>query len=127
MSSSDNENKCGLYNGLWDAHRKEIGDMSHKLDATYEVLNDLASHAYHLQKLDVIASGITDMKNNLIAVATGKNQIPLDVAKELFTQSNNGNNTTIKILGMVVIVLLSVIGFLLIGEHFGWIRTLATP
>lgn len=129
MSNDDHSGKiqCGLLNGAWSEYQKELTDMANKIDNIHHSLGSFDGHIRHLSKLDTIASAVVDMKDNLVAVATGKSHIPLDVAKEIFSQNKQGSDTTIKVLGAVIIVLLSVIGFLLIGEHFGWIRTLVKP
>jgi dihydrodipicolinate reductase len=82
---------------------------------------------HHLSKLDAIAGTLVEVKDTLLDAATGRHQIPLEIVKELFAQTRKDVGTNTKILAGVIVLLLAVIGFLLMGEHFGWIRTLANP
>ena len=128
--SEDNFNgkvDCGMLNGVWSQYQKELTEMGNKIEVIHDNLGEFGRHIGHLSKLDTIADAVVDMKDNLISVATGKSQIPLDVAKVIFDQKQTSSDTTVKTLGAVIVVLLAVIGFLLIGEHFGWIRTLFNP
>lgn len=111
----------------WHKHREEVSVMATKVDSTYTMVSQLVRHAEHLTKLDTIASAIVEIKDSLIAVATGKQQIPMDVAKELFSQARKDNGSLTKTYGLIVITLLAVMLFLLTGEKLGLIRNLVAP
>jgi len=101
--------------------------MGSKIETIHDNLGEFGMHVRHLSKLDTIAEAVVDMKDNLVSVATGKSQIPLDVAKVLFQQKQASSDATVKTLSVIILVLLSVIGFLLVGENLGWIRKLFNP
>lgn len=65
----------------------------------------------NLGHLPTIAGSITEMRDQLISSATGKDHIPKDVGFLI-----------IKILCLVIVSLIAVIGFLLIGEHFNILK-----
>lgn len=129
MSEDDINGKlnCGLMNGSWSQYQKEFTSMASKIETIHDGIEEFKGHVSHLSKLDTIADAVVDMKDNLVSVATGRSQIPLDVAKELFSQNRQGSNAITKILSAVIVLLLAVIGFLLIGESSGLIRKLFTP
>lgn len=69
-------------------------------------MNKYASHLEKLDKLDVIASSITEMKDKLLKTAIDK------------------DSRATKTMGWVILALASIIVFLLVGEMNGWIGTL---
>ena len=93
---------CGV-GGDWPAHKERTLEAINKVDEMHETIGQIAMHASHLKKLDVLE----EIRDKLIGPATGKDHIETPTAVLIF-----------KILGAVIIGLLLTVVFLLTG-HFG--------
>jgi hypothetical protein len=118
---------CGVMNGEWETHKKEQASMVQGIRIANELLEEQRDYLKHLESLPIIADTLGTLKNKLIDVAIGKDQIPLDVAKTLFTEKQKTSDALYKILFIVIAGLLAILLFLLTGEHLGWIRPLVVP
>lgn len=88
----------------------------------------LTKHMEHLPKIangiETMIDKISEANSTLLSAAIGKEQIPLDTANEMFAQQNKNNAILYRVFGAICFALLAVIGYLLMGEHYGWIRHL---
>lgn len=99
---------------------------------TIKALSDSMEHlSEHTKHLPVIAKGIevmtdkiTDMNSTVLSAAIGREQIPLSTVNEMFNQWSKHNATLYRVFGVICLSLVLIIGYLLIGEHFSWIRNL---
>lgn len=80
-----------------------------KLEEIHVYTKEILTYARHLEKLDALS----DIRDHLISVATGKDHIQSKIAIMLF-----------KILGAVILCLIGIIVFLLVGEQWGLIGAL---
>ena len=85
--------------------RKDMEQLNDTLNNTKIMLQ----YAKHLEKLDALV----DIKDHLLAAATGKGYMDIKTANLVF-----------KILGLVIVGLIAVILFLLTGSHAGIIGEL---
>lgn len=104
----------GISGEAWEEHRVEIKDIMQKTDSMHTMMSQLLQNTQPIStKLDAVVDAIKDMKVGLMDAATGRDQIPTNVAMYV-----------LKVLGWVIFGLMIVIVFLLTGSHFGWIGQL---
>ncbi len=118
---------CNLSCVEWDMFKENHKTMAYKLAKTHNMVEEQKTYFQNLESLPQIANALLEIKDQILDAAIGKNHIPLDVAKELFSQNKDTSKSTSKILSIVIIVLLSVILFLLTGEALGLIGLLKHP
>lgn len=108
----------------WVEHYQDTKEVVKKVEGLTGLLRTTLAHMEHLTKLDSISEDIGDMKDNLLAAVTGKDQVSTKTYEVMFSQMSKLNNFTYKILSAVIIGLLGVIVFLLTGQSAGWIPPL---
>lgn len=120
--SNDNVIYAQCYNRACLEHRKELIAMNGKVQQVQESVEAMVEHIHHLTQLDVIAEAVVEVKDQLLSAATGKNHVPIEIAKEYFAQSAKSQAVLHRIYGLIILSLTGIIGFLLTGEKLGWIR-----
>ena len=93
----------------WKEMRVQLHQNTRQLDIISLGLQELSKHAHHL-------SALPEIRDKLINSATGKDQI---AAKFFFS--------IVGILTLVICLGVVVIGFLLVGENMGMIKSLYHP
>jgi hypothetical protein len=82
--------------------------------------SQILRYAKHLEKLDAL----TDIKDNLLSFAVGKDQIPTKVVEAMMVRADKNSRLIYTVLGLVIVALIGVLAFLLTGEHLGWVHKL---
>lgn len=118
---------CRFNEAAWLDHVKDTSMLAQRIDSNCQSLEVMKTYLKHLEKLDEIAESNDAMKDYLFDAAVGKNQIPMDVAKEIFAQGAKDRSFNSRLQSGISIGLLGVIVFLLMGEHFGWVHKLFGP
>lgn len=122
----------------WEKYMKNAAaiseDIQEKVHQTHSFLETVSENLSHLKKLDKlediartnsnIESSITEVKDNLIGVATGKDQIPSGIVKDIFLQQAKQSRANFWISCIVITALVGALVFLLTGEKLGWINPL---
>lgn len=122
--SSENSASLVISYSDWLEHRKEVQDTARKVEDIRMVLNKTLGHMEHLNKLDIIAGAIVEMKETLIQAVVGKDHVPSKTHDVMFGQMVKVNSFNYKVLSAVILGLLGIIVFLLTGAHSGLIPPL---
>ena len=81
-----------------------------QIEETHAMITNLQPTMQPISKLNSIDSNIAEMKAALLAAATGRDQVPVQVVQSLF-----------KMMGWIVFGLVFILVFVLTGHHLGWI------
>lgn len=95
----------------YDLALEQIQDMHATVKTLAPIVNNSVGDIKGL--LQTQNSLLSDMNKNLVAPATGKDQMPMQTAMYGF-----------KVFGWVIFALVAIIVFLLTGQHLGWIGPL---
>lgn len=93
----------------WPEYLKEYREASAKVDEMHKLINLMRDDTRHLTKLDVIATTLSDMKDGLIEIVSGKNVIDTSTAKDMLVAQQETYikliSTICKVFGAIIIVL----------------------
>lgn len=114
----------------WGKHREEAKVCMQQVDIMHESVAEMLNHIRYLDKLDklekleTIALSVQEMKDKLVEVIVGKNQIPGEAFDKMIEELKQMRASTFRLIFVIIAGLLGVLVFLLTGEHFGWLRAL---
>jgi len=111
MSPGRLNGSCHLNDDEWIEYRERADRMEAVISEIKAQNANLVEYCSHLKKLDAL----DDIKDHLLAAATGRTQLDVGIAKMIFWM-----------LGIVIVTLCFVIAFLLTGHRLGYVN-LAAP
>lgn len=97
-----------------------IEDHSKMMNGIYSDTQELVNQRNYSKDMCEV---LKEIKETLLSAAVGRNHIPQETAEALFNRYERTSHTVYKILGTIIIVLLSVVVAPIIGDKAGGIVT----
>jgi len=114
---------CPVHEDWPDFQRERLLAME-KVEDIHMMLGKIMNHVENLDELKTQTLLLRDVKDGLLGPATGRDQIPVNMVRDIMKDLTQTRVSTMKILGIVIIGLVIVIMSLLTGENFGFIKAL---
>lgn len=109
----------------WTLYR---ADLAENLKELRKDMRTLVQNSECLPRMgvaiDLLADKIETSNQKILEAAIGKEHIPIETVKSMFSQVSKSHATLYRVFGAIILSLLTVIVFLLIGEKAEWIREL---
>lgn len=118
---------CPLHES-WSEYRLSSLESMREISDMHNTIEHFNSYGECLPKIaegvETMAKRLEEMNKTVLAAALGKDHMPIATVDALFKQHSKNNATLYRAFAAITLGLLGVIVYLLIGEHFDWIRNL---
>lgn len=118
----------------WEEFRDEFKEARKQCKELNTVMELILKNTGYLVKLPELTENVEslsvvmkDMKDNLLAPATGRDQIPTETVNMMFAAQNRNSRYNMWVLCFVITALMLILGSLLIGERYKVIAPLYRP
>ena len=109
----------------WHEYKSDLAVTLTELSLNMKTLVQNTEHLHRFGVgLDVIADKITENNEKVLHAAINKEHIPVETVNAMLSQISKNNSKLYSIFGFITVSLVGILGFLLVGEKFEWIRTL---
>lgn len=111
----------------WGEFKQDFTKVTRIVREVHVGMRALQRHAKHLEDLQELRAQthtLREIKEGLLAAATGENRLPVDSVKEMFKEVAKSRLASDRIFAVTILALVGIVTFLLVGERFGWIREL---
>ena len=107
--------KCLFDSSEWFKHREDIKEAHVKIHNCTEMLNSIQASTDSWKR---IACAMEEMKEGVMNKALGKDEVPIDVVREMMTQQQKAYLSIIKMMSVIFgLIILVLIGLKYLSPH----------